>query len=115
PVSAAMLETTPSRTNCRAIAVPAHCDRERPSSSGRWQANVTTSIATAGGKDRLATTPRAVVPAGAATPEAPLDPLADRLLGPADPPGHGDQGGALGDFEDGPAAPGQAQGGRRVA
>jgi hypothetical protein len=55
------------------------------------------------------------VQAGEAAVEEPLDPLADMLLGQADQAGHGDQGGALGDFEDGPASPGQAQGGRRGA
>jgi hypothetical protein len=76
---------------------------------------LTTYIATSGGKDRLAAAPGAIVQAGEAIVEEPLDPLADMLLGQADEAGHGDQGGALGDFEDGPAAAGQAQGGRRTA
>ena len=53
-----------------------------------------------------------VAQAGQAALEEPLDPLADMLLGQADQAGHGDQGGPLGDFEDGPASPGQAQRGR---
>jgi hypothetical protein len=114
-VSAEMLETTPSRTNCRAISVQSHCDRERLSSSGRSQAILTTYIATSGGKGRLAAAPGAIVQAGQAALEEPLDPLADMLLGQADQPGHGDQGCALGDFEDGPASPRQSQGGRRAA
>jgi hypothetical protein len=73
---------------------------------------LTTYIATSGGKDRLAAAPGAIVQAGQAAPEEPLDPLADVLLGQADETGHGDDGGPLGDFEDGPASPGQSQGGR---
>jgi hypothetical protein len=76
---------------------------------------LTTYIATSGGKDRLAAAPGAIGEAGDAAVEEPLDPLADMLLGQADQASHGDQGGALGDFEDGPASPGQAQGGRRAA
>jgi hypothetical protein len=76
---------------------------------------LTTYIATAGGKDRLAAAAGAIVQAGEATAEEALDPLADVLLGQADRPGHGDQGGALGDLEDGPASAGQSQGGRRAA
>jgi hypothetical protein len=76
---------------------------------------LTTYIATSGGKDRLAAAPGAIVQAGQAALEEPLDPPADMLLGQADEVGHGDQGGALSDFEDGPAAAGQAQRGRRAA
>jgi hypothetical protein len=76
---------------------------------------LTTYIATSGGKDRLAAAAGAIVQAGEAIPEEPLDPLADMLLGQADQPSHGDQGGALGDFEDGPTSPGQAHGGRGAA
>jgi hypothetical protein len=76
---------------------------------------LTTYIATSGGKDRLAAAAGAIAQAGEAIVEKPMDPLADMLLGQADQPGHGDQGGSLGDFEDGPAPPGQAQGGRRGA
>jgi hypothetical protein len=72
-------------------------------------------MATSGGKDRLAAAPGAIVQAGQAALEEPLDPLADMLLGQADEAGHGDQGGALGDLEDGPAAACQAQRGRRAA
>jgi hypothetical protein len=72
-------------------------------------------MATSGGKDRLAAAPGAIVQAGQTALEEPLDPLADMLLGEANEAGHGDQGGALGDFEDGPAAAGQAQRGRRAA
>jgi hypothetical protein len=75
---------------------------------------LTTYIATSGGKDRLAAAPGAIVQAGEAALEEPLDPLADMLLGQADQTGDGDQGGPLGDFEDGPAPPGQPQGGRRA-
>ena len=91
-VSAEIDFTTPSRTNCRAISVQSHCDNERPSSSGRSQAILTTYIATSGGKDRLAAASGAIVQAVEATLEEPLDPLADMLLGQADQPGHGDQG-----------------------
>src|SRR3954469_15008737 len=108
-VSAEMLDTTPSRTNCRAISVQSHCDKERLSSSGRSQAILTTYIATSGGKDRLAAAAGAIVQAGEAIVEEPLDPLADMLLGQADQPGHGDQGGAFGDLEDGPTSPGQSK------
>jgi hypothetical protein len=76
---------------------------------------LTTYIATSGGKDRLAAAPGAIVQAGEATLEKPLDPLADMLLSQADQPSHGDQGGALSDFEDGPASPGQSQAGRGAA
>jgi hypothetical protein len=76
---------------------------------------LTTSIATSGGKDRLAAAAGAILQAGEAALEEPLDPLADMLLGQADEAGHGDQGGALGDLEDGPASPGQAEGGRGTA
>src|SRR5262249_20624845 len=106
---AEMLATTPSRTNCRAISVQSHCDRERLSSSGRSQTILTTSIATSGGNDRLAAAPGAILQAGQAAVEEPLDPLADMLLGQADQVSHDDQGSALGDFADGPASPGQAQ------
>src|SRR5262249_59813800 len=107
--------TTPSRTNWRAISVQSHCERERPSSSGRSQAILTTYIATSGGKDRLTAAPGTIVQASQAAVEESLDPFADMLLGQPDQSSHGDQGGPLGDFEDGPAAPGQAQGGRGAA
>src|SRR5262249_61078555 len=87
-VSAEMLETTPSRTSCRAISVQSHCDNERPSSSGRSQAILTTYIATSGGKDRLAAAPGAIGEAGGAAVEEPLGPLADSLLGPPDQASH---------------------------
>jgi hypothetical protein len=76
---------------------------------------LTTYIATSGGKDRLAAATGAIVQAGEAIVEEALDPLADMLLGQADQSGHGDQGGTLGDFEDGPAAPSQSQGSRGAA
>jgi hypothetical protein len=76
---------------------------------------LTTSIATSGGEDRLAAAPGAIVQAGQAALKGPLDPLADVLLGQADQAGHGDDGCPLGDFEDGPASPGQSQGGRGAA
>jgi hypothetical protein len=76
---------------------------------------LTTYIATSGGKDRLAAAPGAIVEAGDAAVEEPLDPLADMLLGQADQAGHPDQRGALGDLEDGPASAGQSQGGRGAA
>jgi hypothetical protein len=76
---------------------------------------LTTYIATSGGKDRLAAAAGAIVQAGEAIVEEPLDPLADMFLSQADEAGHGDEGVALGDFEDGPAAAGQSQGGRRAA
>jgi hypothetical protein len=76
---------------------------------------LTTYIATSGGKDRLAAAPGTIVQAGDAALEEPLDPLADMLLGQSDQASHGDQGGALGDFEDGPASPSQSQGGRGAA
>src|SRR3982750_990096 len=114
-VSAEMLGTTPSRTNCRAISVQSHCDSERPSSSGRSQAILTTYIATSGGKDRLAAATGTIVQAGDAAPEEPPDPLAHMLLGQADQPSHLDQRGPLGDLEDRPASPGQAQRGRGAA
>jgi hypothetical protein len=76
---------------------------------------LTTYSATSGGKDRLAAAAGAIVQAGEAIVEEPPDPLADMLLGQADQPSHSDQGDTLGDFEDGPAAAGQAQGGRRTA
>jgi hypothetical protein len=41
-VSTEIDATTPSRTNCRAISVQSHCDNERPSSSGRSPAILTT-------------------------------------------------------------------------
>jgi hypothetical protein len=70
---------------------------------------LTTYIATAGGKDRLAAAAGAIVQAGEAIEEEPLDPLADMLLGQTDQAGDGDQGCALSDLEDGPAPPGQSQ------
>ena len=84
-------------------------------SSGRSQAILTTSIATSGGKDRLAAASGTIVQAVEAALQEPLDPLADVLLGQVDPAGYGDRGRSLGDCEDGPASPGQAQGGRRAA
>src|SRR5215470_12266736 len=108
-VAAEIDSTTPSRANCRAISMQSHCDSERPRSSGRSQAILTTYSATSGGKGRLAAAPGAIVQAGEATVEEALHPLADMLLGQAD------QSGPLGDFEDGPAPPGQAQGGRGAA
>ena len=114
-VSGEMRSTTPSRTNCRAISAQSHCDKERPSSSGRSQAILTTYNATSGGKDRLAAAPRAIVQAGDAALEEPLDPLAHVLLGQADQAGHLDQRGALGDLEDRPTTPGQSQRGRGAA
>src|ERR1700722_13781164 len=53
-VSGEMLATTPSRTNCSANSRQSHCDKERPSLSGRSQAILTTWRATSGGKDGLA-------------------------------------------------------------
>src|SRR5262245_19826091 len=109
-VSAEISATTPSRTNWRAISVQSHWDKDRPRSSGRAQAILTTYIATAGGTARPSAGPRAGMPGGAAAVEQVLDPLADMLLAQADRPGHGDPGSPLGDFQDGPAAPGQSQG-----
>jgi hypothetical protein len=65
-VSAEMLDTTPSRTHFRAIAVPSHGDNDRPRSSGRSRAIWTTESATSGRKDRLTAGPGAMVPGGAA-------------------------------------------------
>jgi hypothetical protein len=76
---------------------------------------LTTYIATSGGKDRLAAAAGAIVQAGEAIVEEPLDPLADMLLGQADQAGHDDQGGALSDLEDGPTSPSQSQRGRGTA
>src|SRR6266446_18229 len=45
-----MASTTPSRTNCRASSALSHCDKDRPITSGRSQANLTTYNATTGGK-----------------------------------------------------------------
>jgi hypothetical protein len=47
-----MASTTPSWTNCRASAALSHCDTERPTTSGRSQASLTTYNATTGGKNR---------------------------------------------------------------
>ena len=44
--------TMPSRTNCRASSALSHCDRERPTTSGRSQASLITYNATTGGKNR---------------------------------------------------------------
>src|SRR6516165_4947638 len=114
-VSAEIDSATPSRISRRAISVQSHWDNERPSSSGRSQAILTTYIATSGGKDRLAAAPGAIGEAGDAAVEEPLDPLADVLLGQADQAGHLDQRGALGDLEDRPTTPGQSQRGRGAA
>jgi hypothetical protein len=76
---------------------------------------LTTYIATSGGKDRLAAAAGAILEAGDAAVEEPLDPLADMLLGQADQAGHLDQRGALGDLEDGPTPPRQSQRGRGAA
>ena len=64
-----MLSTMPSRTNGRAISVQSRWDSVRPRSSGRSQAIWTTSIATSGGKDRLAAAAGAIVQAGEAALE----------------------------------------------
>src|SRR5882672_10029963 len=45
-----MASTTPSQTNCRASSALSHCDRERPTTSGRSQASLTTYNATTGEK-----------------------------------------------------------------
>src|SRR5713101_4724294 len=45
-----MASTTPSWTNCRASSALSHCDKERPTTSGRSQASLTTYNATAGEK-----------------------------------------------------------------
>jgi hypothetical protein len=76
---------------------------------------LTTYSATSGGKDRLAAAAGAILKAGDAAVEEPLDPLADMLLGQADRPGDLDQRGALGDLEDRPTPPGQPQRGRGAA
>jgi hypothetical protein len=47
-----MAATTPSQTNCRANSALSHCDKDRPITSGRSQASLTTYNATAGGKNR---------------------------------------------------------------
>jgi hypothetical protein len=49
-----MVATTPSRTNCRASSALSLCDKERPTTSGRSQASLTTYNATTGGKNRPA-------------------------------------------------------------
>jgi len=45
--------TTPSYTNCRANAALSPCDSDRPTTSGRAHASLTTYNATAGGKNGL--------------------------------------------------------------
>src|SRR5688572_23259583 len=47
-----MASTTPSRTNCRASSALSHCAKDRPTTSGRSQASLTTYNPTTGGKNR---------------------------------------------------------------
>src|SRR5829696_2778557 len=114
-VSAEIDSTTPARASWRAISVQSHCDNDRPASSGRSQTIFTACIATSGGKDRLAAAAGSVVQAVETVLQEPLDPLADVPLGQAGQPGDLDQREPVGDTQDRPASPGQAQGGSRAA
>src|SRR5215831_16722475 len=96
-----MASTTPSRINCRASSTLSHCAKDRPTTSGRSQANLTTYNATAGGKNRP--------PAGAFLVTQPIEtmgdkaqgPLADMPLAQRDLPGHGGKGVAVGQEQHG--------------
>src|SRR5262245_49030357 len=107
--STEMLGTTPSRTNARAISAQSHCDRDRPRRSGRSQASLTACTATAGGKGGLTSAAGSVLQALEALGQEPLDPLADVLLGQADLACGPNEGQAVGDGQDRPAAAGQTQ------
>jgi hypothetical protein len=114
-ISAEIDVTTPSRTNWRAISAQSHCDHDRPASSGRSQAIFTTCLATSGGKDRLAAATGAIAQPVETIRQEPLDPRAYVLLGQVHQPGDLDQGESVGDPQDRPTPPGEAQGGGRAA
>src|SRR5579871_2999683 len=79
-VSGEMLVTTPSVTSWRASSRQSHLARERPYSSGRSQAILTSCSATSGGKDRPPAGSGAVGQAREALGKEPLDPLAGVAL-----------------------------------
>src|SRR5262245_43772027 len=101
--------TMPSRTNARAISAQSHCDSDRPRRSGRSQASLTVCSATAGGEGGLAPAAGSILQAVEALGREALDPLAEVLLGQAGLACGADEGQAVSDGQDRPAAAGQSQ------
>jgi hypothetical protein len=83
-----------------------HCDKDRPTSSGRSQAIFTTWIATSGGKDRLAAASGTIAQPLQAIVQEPLDPLPNVLLRQVDQPGDFDERQTVCYTEDRPTPPG---------